>query len=204
MNETIFSCGRTCRPFCEQCRFTPILTALGPNKVYSHTVKIKTEFNSPPAFGQAAIAMGGTIIGVGEHKLYSSKETGFAITLPSWRFPIILRESGDLAYDDYHGDWGDVHDLDRLKEHYAIEAARSAAAAQGWSSEMNAQGELVIFHPSGGTLTVSKSGTVDGANFVGASCVAAGAFIENAIGRTISTVNKPEMLMEGARVTELA
>lgn len=205
MNETIFSCGRTCRPFCEQCRFTPILSALGPNKVYSHTTRVKVEYKSPDDFGRAALAMGGTVLGQGTYQFYDrSRETGFGINLLNWKYPIVLREDGSIAMDNYQGAWGDPEDLKRLQQHYTIEVARSAATAQGWSSDMNAQGELVIFHPDGGTLTVSKTGTVDAANFVGASCVAAGAIIENAMGRTISTQNKPELLMERARVTELA
>jgi hypothetical protein len=202
MTERIFSCGRTCRPFCEECRFGPVLVALGPNLVFSHTRRVSVEYRDRDAFGRCAIALGGTVLGEGDHRLYETHETGYGVTLPDWHYPIVLRSDRSLAYDDYNGSWGNVADLAKLKDRYAIEAARSAAEAQGWYCENDAANNLVIYHPEGGTLTVNAKGVVDLAGFVGSSCTEPGRIIAEALGRTVETQDKPEMHTEFARMTQ--
>lgn len=196
----IFSCDRTCRPFCEECHFAPILRELGPNEVFSHTTRVAVEFRDSEALSRAVLAMGGTIMGTGHIKLFTSYEDGFGFCLPNWRFPLVLKANQKLAYDDYGGRWGNKQDIDALTQRYTVEKARAAAEEQGWYCENQTNGDLLIFHPDGGTITVTKNATVDLCNFVGTGCVAVGNVIEAALGRSLETTNKPEMLMEQVQI----
>jgi hypothetical protein len=193
-----FDCERTCR-FREACRFSPALSTL--RLVHSHTSVVAIELRDGRALKAAVEALGGTFVGQGEYKLYSSKETGTGFRLPGWHFPLVSRADGSLAYDDYNGAWGNVSDLQRLKGMYAIEAARLAAQDLGWYTELHGA-DLVIHHPDGGTLTVTPDGTVDAACFLGRDCTAAAAPIEAALGRKVDTSLKPEYFQERAKITQ--
>lgn len=192
-----FTCGRTCARW-HACRFAPVLGA--SHGVHSHTVRVAVAVKDPDAFAAAARAMGGEVLGPGTFKLFETTETGFGVTLPGWRFPIVATDGAAIAADHYDGAWGNPADLVTLSERYVIEAARAAAAVQGWYCEADASGALVIYHPDGGTLTVSPSGTVDAAGFTGCGCDQAAGPIAEAIGRTVDRVNKPEYLKERAHV----
>ena len=74
---------------------------------------------------------------------------------------------------------------------YTIETARNAANAQTWPVVDNSDGSIIIYHPSGGTLTVNRDGTVDANGFVGSGCTVA-SIIENTLGTTRETTFKPE------------
>jgi hypothetical protein len=91
-----------------------------------------------------------------------------AIILPRWSYPIVVRTDHTLAYDDYHGTWGDVADLDRLHEEYSWALAEIAAQNCGWQTERIADG-VRVYHPSGATITVTAT-TVDMQGFVGGAC----------------------------------
>lgn len=168
----------------------------------SHTVRVQIALRNRSALATAVSALGGQVLGDGEHRLYSSREVGFAVKLPGWRYPIVVREDSTLAYDDYHGAWGNPRDLERLKGRYAIEAARAEADRLGWYCEE--QGEfLIIYHPDGGTLTVGMGGEVDASGFLGAACDAASSPLEAAMGRRLEATTKPERWQERARVQEI-
>jgi hypothetical protein len=40
-------------------------------------------------------------------------------------------QSGELAYDNFEGHWGDPAELDRLKQSYAVEKTKIEARKQG-------------------------------------------------------------------------
>lgn len=186
-----FACQRSCTPG-KLCRFTPVLDAIGPARVTSHTVTVEVQFKHPEALAAAVQSMGGTWLGPGTHKLYSrNQEAGHGFTMPNWTYPLVLREDNTLAFDDYHGSWGNVEDIKKLTGRYAIESARQAADQQGWTSQDQADGSLIITHPSGATMTVQEDGTVDSVGFIGAACDIA-SVIENAMGTPGDRANKPE------------
>lgn len=130
----------------------------------SHTVKVKVQLRNKTALGISVVELQGTVLGDGTHNLYQGQEIGYGFTLPRWSFPLVLKESGELAYDDYHGIWGNPADIDVLTQRYSIQVAKAAADAQGWMTE-RVGGSLLIFHPDGGTLTISAGSPLAQAAF---------------------------------------
>lgn len=166
----------------------------------SHTVTVRVEYRDLDALAAAVVTLGGKVLGQAAHRLYEGSVYGWGAQLPGWRYPIVLGEDGVLAYDDYEGRWGDVQALTRLRERYAIEAARRAAEAQGWIAQDQPDGSLLIYHPDGGTLTVSSSGEVAADGFVGGGCIEAAQPIEQALGRPSERSLRPEYWAERAKV----
>lgn len=165
-----FDCPRTCPHFERQdvCRFNAIFDKLGSAVVNSHTVKIKTEFRDDDTLAHAVRSLGGQVLGRSTHKLYERSETGFGFTLPGWRYPLVVTQDGQLAYDDYRGSWGNVKDLDRLKSEYVLATAEQAAMQQGWLTQRDGE-TLTVFHPTGGTLVVTPNGA-EANGFLGSGC----------------------------------
>jgi len=98
----------------------------------SHVVTIEVAYKDEAVLSDAVKELGGEVLGAGVHKLFSGSVEGFGFRLPGWRYPLVLQVSGKLAYDDYGGHWGNVKDLDRLKQAYAGRLAVKAAVKQGW------------------------------------------------------------------------
>ena len=166
-----FDCPRSCPEHGERwCRFRKLLDRLGPVKVDSHTARIKVEFTDTNALQRAVEFLGGYWIGPGTHKLFEGPVTGQGFTLPGWRFPLVLGSDGQLSYDDYRGAWGDVALIEKLRSEYIHAVAERAAQELGWLTERTAEGDLVIHHNSGGTLTVAANGLIDANGFQGQGC----------------------------------
>jgi len=146
----------------------------------SHTVKVRVEVRDHAALAAAARAMGGTVLGGGTHQLYQGPVDGFAVQLPGWKYPVVAVNGTDLVYDNYEGRWGSQADIDRLLRDYAVEAAVSAAEAQGWYVERTDQG-ATVYHPAGGTLDVTADG-VTAAGFSGGGCQAPTEYLAGAMG----------------------
>lgn len=158
----------------------------------SHTVKINIELRNREALAAALQAMGAQVYGEGTHQLFAGPEVGFGFQLPGWHYPLVARADGTLAYDDYHGSWGNVADLDALREEYALEAVRTECANLGWLCESSNTGGLIVYHPDGGTLSVTRGGSIDAAGFMGSGCAEASAKLEAALGRRTEQTLKPE------------
>lgn len=191
-----FSCPRICTPG-HACRFQAVLSAIGTATVMSHTVSVSVQIKDKGPLGAAVLAMGGTVLGDGTHKLYSrNNENGFGFKLPGWIYPLVLREDGTLAFDDYNGHWGNREDLQKLTAKYAIEAARQAADAQGWNAEDQYDGSLKIEHPSGAHMVVQSDGTVEAFGFIGSACDVT-SVIEEAMGTPGDRSRKPAYYENG-------
>lgn len=170
---TPFDCDRTCRTHAtrDYCRFNPLFALIGTAPtVNSHTVKVKCELNDPRALEAACRALGWTWHGLKMHQLYSSnREHGHGFQPPSWRYPIVLNDAGTLAFDDYHGQWGNVADLETLKSAYLTSKIETSAAALGWQTERTTAG-ITVYHPEGGRLDISNAGVCDTSGFTGGNC----------------------------------
>jgi len=157
----------------------------------SHTIKVQVKFQDLDALRRAVEKNGGKWLGHGIHRLYQGAESGQGFSLPDWRFPIVLSD-GTLRYDNYNGAWGAQSALDAVQAGYAVEVARGVASTQGWYSEATAEGGLVVFHPDGGTITVSPGGEVHAQGFGGSGCQSPTQLISDALGKPISSVNTGE------------
>lgn len=169
----------------------------------SHTVTVDIKCKNKEGITKAAQTMGAHIIGEGTHRLFGSTETGLGIKLNGWSYPIVIKNDGTVAFDNYGGRWGDIKDLDMLKELYATEVVKAECENQGWYYEQNSNTlELTINHPDGGIITVKKDGTIEAANFVGSSCETATQKLEEVMGTTTSQERKQEYNLTHTNVTQ--
>lgn len=186
-----FTCPRTCPLVSARwCRFRPVLDALGPVKVNSHTATVKIDLSDAAALQRAVEVIGGQWIGAGTHQLFSSRHTGNAFKLPGWNYPCVVdAATGEVHYDNYGGAWGDVAQLEKLKAEYSAAVVEQRANVQGWQTERTGDGGVIVYHPTGGTLTVSPGGQLDAAGFIGNGCHEA----REQLGLPVEEVqNKPE------------
>lgn len=168
----------------------------------SHTVTVEIEFRDRPAFERACGIVNAKIGTEGEHKLYSSRHNGLAVTLPGWQYPIIVTASGHVAYDNFNGSWGNERELENLKEAYAIEVSKGVCDQLGWYNEQQQDGSLLVFHPDGGTITIAKGGKIDASGFTGTNCAVATAPLESALGSTSDSNKKIEYCALAQTVSE--
>ena len=210
-----FSCGRTCA-YMQACRFQPIFSALGKTRVVSHVTKVDVEIKDLDALdvvcknrglqlrrGQTKYAWWGR--SVGDYPIPAGMaaadigKCNHAIHLNSRSFEIGLVKQSDGSYRLVFDFYNQAELLsavggqkcEGLIGDYTIETARSAANAQNWPVQDNSDGTITIYHPSSGTLTVNRDGTVDANGFVGSGCAVA-SIIENALGAKQETTFKPE------------
>ena len=100
----------------------------------SHIVSIQTEVRDPAAIRSACDRLELPEPVFGKVKLFSSSETGWAVQLPEWRYPVVADvNTGKLAYDNYNGRWGEQKQLDRFLQGYAVEKAKIEARKKGHS-----------------------------------------------------------------------
>ena len=98
----------------------------------SHIVEIKTEIRDEQAIRAACIRLQ---LAPPEHKtcrLFSVTETGLAIQLPGWQYPIVCQtDTGSVKFDNYNGHWGKQEELNKFLQAYAVEKARLEARKKG-------------------------------------------------------------------------
>jgi hypothetical protein len=64
--------------------------------------------------------------------LFTSSATGWAVSLPDWRYPVVCDcATAKIAYDNYGGHWGNQEQLDRFLQGYAAEKAKIEARKSG-------------------------------------------------------------------------
>ena len=91
----------------------------------SHVVNIRTEIRDSQALRAACHRLGLAEPVHETVRLFSGEATGYAVRLPDWRYPVVCHlDTGTLAYDSFHGRWGNEQELNRLRQSYAIEKAR--------------------------------------------------------------------------------
>ena len=99
----------------------------------SHIVTIRTEVRDPAAIGRACGRLDLPTPTQGTARLFSSQATGWLVSLPRWRYPLVCQtETGQLSYDNYQGAWGEPIELDKFLQAYAIEKTRLEAHKQGY------------------------------------------------------------------------
>ena len=100
----------------------------------SHVVEIQTTITDLEALTGATRRMQLPPPRFEEVQLFSAKATGYAVPLKDWRYPVVCDvESGQVAFDNFGGRWGQQEELDRLFQNYAIEKTKLEAHKQGHS-----------------------------------------------------------------------
>lgn len=100
----------------------------------SHLVSIQTQVRDPAAVIAACSRLKLPVPIIGTVRLFSAQETGLAVQLPGWKYPVVCQtETGELKYDDFGGRWGDRGELDRFLQAYGVEKAKIEARRQGHS-----------------------------------------------------------------------
>jgi hypothetical protein len=101
----------------------------------SHIVEIQTAIRDPAAIQAACRRLRLPEPKFGETRLFSGAKTGWAVQLPGWQYPVICDvETGNIAFDDFGGAWGDPHRLNEFRQMYAAEKAKIEARKRGHTS----------------------------------------------------------------------
>ena len=97
-------------------------------------MKIQTKVRDPAAIRAACDRLHLPEPVFGEVQLFSSRATGWAVQLPEWRYPIVCDvATANIAYDNYQGHWGELQELDRFLQSYAVEKAKIEARQKNYS-----------------------------------------------------------------------
>jgi hypothetical protein len=184
-----FTCPRSCRwaEAVDRCRFQALLHHLTGAVVTSHTAEIRMEIRYPEVLRGLVLARGGQWADYLEARFWDGQRIhGPGFRLPGWNYPAVL-QNGRLVYDqDYHAS------VQALLDDYARALIEAKAAELGWMTERQADGSLVIYHPTGGTLTWRPGGQLDASGFVGNQCHEAAAPLIQALGEAEVVIQKPE------------
>lgn len=100
----------------------------------SHIVTIATKVQDPVAVLAACRRLNLPEPVHGTAALFSGEVTGLLVKLPEWVYPIVVdTATGQVAYDNFEGSWGDPKQLDRFLQMYAVEKAKLEARKKGYS-----------------------------------------------------------------------
>lgn len=107
----------------------------------SHIVQIKSEVKCVESLRAACKRQDLASPEYGEHKLFSDQRAkGWAVRLTDWIFPVVFdTESGQAAFDNYGGEWGEQSRLDSFLQAYAVEKTKLEARRKGHTVTEQAQ-----------------------------------------------------------------
>lgn len=101
----------------------------------SHTVTIKASVTDKRAIAAACQRLGLAAPVDGAHMLYERRQAinGTAVQLPNWNYPVVFNtETGDVAYDNFNGYWGNMSEYEKFMQAYAVARATQEASMQGY------------------------------------------------------------------------
>jgi hypothetical protein len=104
------------------------------NQSMSHILTIQTKLHDPAAVAAACQRLNLPAPVDGTATLFSGDATGLLIKLPNWVYPLVVNTTtGQAAFDNYQGAWGDQEHLDRFLQMYAVEKTKLEARKKGYS-----------------------------------------------------------------------
>jgi hypothetical protein len=59
-------------------------------------------------------------------------ETVAQVHLKNWNYPVLISPQGQVHYDNCEGRWGNLAELNKLKQMVGLEKAKQLAKAQGY------------------------------------------------------------------------
>ena len=103
----------------------------------SHRVRVKSvKFVGKDTLAATCKALGLAAPVQGKYKLFTGGVIeGEAITLPGWRYPVVIEEDGTINFDNYNGTWGDEKQLHKLQQAYGAQAGRQICYDHGMTLE---------------------------------------------------------------------
>lgn len=108
----------------------------------SHVVTIKTQMKDQAAVQAACRRLQLPEMTHGEHALFAGQTaTGWAVQLPGWLYPIVIQPDGNVAFDNYGGQWGEQKELDKFLQAYACEKTKIEVRRQGHSVKEQTLGD---------------------------------------------------------------
>jgi hypothetical protein len=119
----------------------------------SHLVTIRTEVRDPLVVEAACRRLGLPEPVHGTAKLFSGEATGLLIKFPGWLYAAVVdTATGRVAFDNFGGQWGLQHHLDRFLQTYALEKASLEARKRGHNIVEQAlpDGSVKLTIPVGG------------------------------------------------------
>ena len=100
----------------------------------SDIVTIKTEVRDPAAIQAACQRLKLAPPVQGNARLFTSEAAGMIVQLPDWQYPVVCdTASGQVQFDNFGGRWGDLAQMDRFLQTYAVEKAKIEARRRGHS-----------------------------------------------------------------------
>lgn len=104
----------------------------------SHAVTVKSKLLDGQYIEAACKAMGGTIAAETSVRFYdASDHEGIVLRLPGWDPTyghVVVKDDGEIVFDNYEGTWGDAGDIGKLKQEYAF-AEAEALYGEEWDVE---------------------------------------------------------------------
>jgi len=100
----------------------------------SHVTTVQTEIKDKTAL-MAVCKQLGLDLKTGKHTvtLFSGKvDCEFSIQLPGWKYRCAVLADGSVKFDVYGGQWGNLGELNKLKQAYAVEVATKKARSMGY------------------------------------------------------------------------
>lgn len=119
----------------------------------SHTVRMKSKLTEPTIIARAADRwakrMGKTcqVEMNSWAQLYDRAHAqGTVLKINGWRYPVVVKDDGQLLYDDFGGTWGNVRDLHGIQQHYSALIVGDQMREEGWVVEESetADGEIKL------------------------------------------------------------
>lgn len=98
----------------------------------SHIVKIQTQVRDATAVSAACRRRNLAEPQYETVKLFTATETGLAVRLPGWNYPVVCDlAAGVIKFDNFGGRWGEKVELDRFLQCYAVEKTKLEARRSG-------------------------------------------------------------------------
>ncbi len=113
----------------------------------SHIVTIEVELKNKESVVKACERLSWPCTADGSASFYDGKTIhGVVVKVPGWQYPAVIKDNGTIAADTYNNRWGDIKELDRLKQLYSIEEAKSTFSRQGLygSEQENQDGSITL------------------------------------------------------------
>lgn len=98
----------------------------------SHTATVQVEIKDPKALEDACKKLGVEFHRDEEVQFYDrSRHRGMTARLPGWKYPVVFKD-GQVFHDSYEGSWGEMSELNKLKQRYSATVAAKKARQQGF------------------------------------------------------------------------